>query len=78
MKEDQMKVTILGAGAMGSAMAYRLSDTGHQVMIWNRNPDRLKSFDAAGVSVAKEVATAVSDAAVVITMVTNGDAVYAA
>jgi hypothetical protein len=24
MKEDQMNVTILGAGAMGSAMPYRL------------------------------------------------------
>src|SRR5438045_699556 len=72
-----MKVTILGAGAMGSAMAYRLSDTGHRVTIWNRNPERLKSFEATSVTVAKEVAAAVSDAAVVITMVTNGEAVYA-
>jgi 3-hydroxyisobutyrate dehydrogenase len=72
-----MNVTILGVGAMGSAMAYRLADTGHQVTIWNRNPNRLKSFDATGVSVAEDVARAVSDASVVITMVTNGDAVYA-
>jgi 3-hydroxyisobutyrate dehydrogenase len=77
MKEDQMNVTILGAGAMGSAMAYRLVDTGHQVTIWNRNPDRLKSFDGTGVSVAEDAAAAVADAAIVITMVTNGDAVYA-
>ena len=38
-----MNVTILGAGAMGSAMAYRLSETGHRVTIWNRNPDRLRA-----------------------------------
>jgi len=62
---------------MGSAMAYRLSDTGPQVTIWNRNPDRLKSFEASGLTLAKDVAAVASDAAVVITMVTNGDAVYA-
>ena len=72
-----MNVTMLGAGAMGSAMAYRLSETGHQVTIWNRNPDRLESFDATGVSIAEDPAAAVSRAAVVITMVTNGDAVNA-
>jgi len=66
-----MNVTILGAGAMGSAMAYRLSETGHQVTIWNHNPDRLESFDAASVSIAKDLAAAVSRAAVVITMVPN-------
>jgi 3-hydroxyisobutyrate dehydrogenase len=72
-----MNVTILGAGAMGSAMAYRLSETAHQVTIWNRNPDRLERFDATSVSIAKDLAAAVSGAAVVITMVTNGDAVNA-
>ncbi len=70
-----MKVTILGAGAMGSAMALRLIDTGHQVTVWNRNRERLVPLADAGATVADDIAAAVADAAVVITMLTDGDAV---
>jgi 3-hydroxyisobutyrate dehydrogenase len=70
-----MKVTILGAGRMGSAMALRLIDTGHQVTVWNRERERLTPLADAGASIAHEVAAAVADAPVVITMVTDGDAV---
>lgn len=70
-----MKVTILGAGAMGSAMALRLIDTGHQVTVWNRNRDRLAPLADAGAAVAEDIAGAVADAPVIITMLTDGDAV---
>jgi 3-hydroxyisobutyrate dehydrogenase len=70
-----MKVTILGAGAMGSAMALRLIDTGHQVTVWNRRRERLTPLADAGATVADDVATAVADAAVLITMLTDGEAV---
>lgn len=33
-------VTMLGLGAMGSALAGRLLDSGHPVTIWNRTPGR--------------------------------------
>jgi 3-hydroxyisobutyrate dehydrogenase len=72
-----MKVTILGAGRMGSAMAARLADRGHQVTVWDRRPEKGAGLVDLGVTVAVEVGTAVEDAAVVITMVTNGDAVKA-
>jgi 3-hydroxyisobutyrate dehydrogenase len=72
-----MNVTILGAGGMGSAMAERLSETGHQVRIWDRDPDHARCASSVGVTAAVDLASAVADAAVVITMVTNGEAVYA-
>jgi 3-hydroxyisobutyrate dehydrogenase len=70
-----MKVTILGTGRMGTAMAQRLLETGHDVTVWNREPERLEPLSAAGAEMGADVAAAVADATVVITMVTDGDAV---
>jgi 3-hydroxyisobutyrate dehydrogenase len=71
-----MNVTILGAGHMGSAMAARLAETGHHVTVWDRDSDH--AHQLAGVAaVAPNAGAAVADATVVITMVTNGEAVYA-
>jgi 3-hydroxyisobutyrate dehydrogenase len=75
-EENKMNVTILGAGGMGSAMAERLSETGHRVTIWDRNPAHARCASTVGVSVATDPASAVADALVVITMVTNGEAVH--
>jgi 3-hydroxyisobutyrate dehydrogenase len=72
-----MKVTILGAGRMGSAMAERLSETDHQVTIWDRDLDHANRLNGVGVKAAAGAAPAVADASVVITMVTNGEAVGA-
>lgn len=72
-----MKVTILGAGRMGSAMARRLADSGHHVTIWDRHPDHASSLAGNGVTAAADPASAVAGASVVITMVTNGEAVHA-
>lgn len=72
-----MNVTILGSGNMGSAMAARLVDTGHQVTIWDRTADHAQRLADIGVTVESQVQSAVSTASVVITMVTNGAAVHA-
>jgi 3-hydroxyisobutyrate dehydrogenase len=72
-----MNVTILGSGNMGSAMAARLVDTGHQVTAWDRNADRAQHLTAIGVTAEPDVQSAVAGASVVITMVTNGEAVHA-
>jgi 3-hydroxyisobutyrate dehydrogenase len=66
-----MKVTVLGTGNMGTAMASRLADTGHQVTVWDRHGSQLASV----ATVADDIVAAVTGAAVVITMVTNGEAV---
>lgn len=72
-----MNVTILGAGGMGSAMALRLSETGHRVTIWDRHPEHASEVAGAGVTAVADAASAVAGASVVITMVTNGEAVHA-
>jgi 3-hydroxyisobutyrate dehydrogenase len=70
-----MNITILGTGRMGSAMTLRLLDGGHQVTVWNRQRSRLAPLADAGATIADDVAAAVADAPVVVTMVTDGAAV---
>jgi 3-hydroxyisobutyrate dehydrogenase len=71
-----MKVTILGAGHMGASMTERLADTGHQVTVWGRDSQHAQQLSAAA-TIAPDVTAAVDHASVVITMVTNGEAVHA-
>ena len=70
-------VTVLGAGALGAAMATRLGETGHQVRLWNRTPDR--SHAAAqrgeGITAVDSLEDAVSGSSVVFTVLRDGDAV---
>jgi 3-hydroxyisobutyrate dehydrogenase len=76
-KERIMNVTILGAGRMGSAMALRLTESGHHVTVWDQRTDTFAELTSAGVQAANDAAAAVKAATVVITMVTNGEAVQA-
>jgi 3-hydroxyisobutyrate dehydrogenase len=47
-----MKVGVAGLGRMGSAIAKRLIEVGHEVVVWNRNQDKTKALAAAGAAVA--------------------------
>lgn len=66
-----MKIAFLGLGAMGMPMAKRLHEAGQNLTVWNRTP---KEFPG---EVAASAAEAVRDAEVVITMLTDVDAVKA-
>jgi 3-hydroxyisobutyrate dehydrogenase len=70
-------VAVLGAGALGAAIAARLGDTGHQVRLWNRTPERARAVaaESAGVTAVDGVTDAVRDAAVVLTLLRDGAAV---
>ena len=70
-------VTVLGAGALGAAMATRLGETGHQVRLWNRTPGRAReaAARATGVTAVDTLDEAVSGASVVVTVLRDGDAV---
>lgn len=72
-----MKIAILGAGHMGSAMAARLMETGHHVAVWDRSRAASNGLVREGISAAADVASAAAGASVVITMLTNGEAVNA-
>lgn len=62
------KVTLLGTGLMGSGMARSLARAGLAVTAWNRTAGKARPLADAGVRVAGDVAEAVSDADVVVTM----------
>ncbi len=68
---------VLGAGALGAAMAARLGETGHEVRLWNRTAERARAAaaQARGVTAVGAAAEAVSGASVVITVLRDGDAV---
>jgi 3-hydroxyisobutyrate dehydrogenase len=77
MSVTKESVAVLGAGALGAAIAARLGDTGHQVQLWNRTPDRARAAAAAsrGVTAVADSADAVKNARVVLTLLRDGDAV---
>ncbi|MCO1656719.1 NAD(P)-dependent oxidoreductase [Pseudonocardia humida] len=52
-------VTVLGLGAMGSAIATRLRETGHATTVWNRTAARIGPHAEAGATAAASIAEAV-------------------
>ena len=71
-----MRVAILGTGKMGGAMARRLDAKGHEVTLWNRTRERAEALGVG--SVVATPAEAARDAEIVISMLTDADAVRAA
>jgi 3-hydroxyisobutyrate dehydrogenase len=63
------KVAVLGLGAMGSRMAMKLVEAGHEVTVWNRTPDRAAALVAAGAVAAATPRAAVAEADIAIAMV---------
>ena len=49
------KISVLGLGSMGSALAHCLVRNGHDVCVWNRSPEKAEALAQAG---AKVCATA--------------------
>jgi len=66
---------MLGAGAMGAAMAERLLEQGFAVNIWNRTPGPAARLAEFGATPFPTAAQAVDRAGVVITMLPTSDAV---
>lgn len=75
MTPDRPKVAVLGLGTMGAAMAASARRAGLPLVVWNRSPAAGADLAAQGVEVAHSATEAVEQAELVITMVTNADAV---
>jgi len=43
-----MKIGIAGTGRMGTAIAQRLLNVGHEVTVWNRTVEKTQALAAAG------------------------------
>jgi len=72
------KVAVIGLGNMGQPMAACIARAGYQVVGFDLSADARAKFVAAGGKAASNVAEAVSDAAVVITLLPDGKIVRAA
>jgi 3-hydroxyisobutyrate dehydrogenase-like beta-hydroxyacid dehydrogenase len=68
------KIAFLGLGQMGTPLATRLLEAGHDLTVWNRTPERAQPLRDAGASVARTPAEAGRAADVAITMVTDPEA----
>ena len=67
-------VAVVGLGAMGSRIARRLVDAGHELVVWNRTPDKAAELVGSGATLAESPAAAAREAEVVITMVADPEA----
>jgi 3-hydroxyisobutyrate dehydrogenase len=74
-----MRVGVAGLGKMGAAIAARLIECGHDVMVWNRSADKAKPLADAGAKVAASPADLAANADAIVTILTDAaaiDAVY--
>lgn len=70
-----MQCTVLGLGRMGSALAGRLLEGGHQVTVWNRSPGRAGDLVARGAAEAASRADAVRQSELTLSSLANDQAV---
>jgi 3-hydroxyisobutyrate dehydrogenase len=74
-----MRIGIAGLGRMGTAMAKRLLEVGHELAVWNRSPEKTRSLVGAGVTAVSTPAELAARAEAIITILTDAqalDAVY--
>jgi 3-hydroxyisobutyrate dehydrogenase-like beta-hydroxyacid dehydrogenase len=72
-----MKVGFIGLGRMGQGMARNVLDAGNDLIVYNRTASKAEDLRAAGATVVENVAAAVADRDVVITMLTDDNALTA-
>jgi 3-hydroxyisobutyrate dehydrogenase len=75
MAEMHEPVAVLGIGAMGHGMAASALRAGIPTIVWNRRPAATTGLAELGAEVAATAADAARGAAIVVTMVTDADAV---
>jgi 3-hydroxyisobutyrate dehydrogenase-like beta-hydroxyacid dehydrogenase len=71
------KVGFIGLGNMGIGMARNIAAKGWPLSVWNRSPNKAKSFAGANVAAVKTPATAADGADFVITMLADDAALEA-
>ena len=70
-----MKVGVAGLGRMGSAIAKRLIEVGHEVVVWNRNRQKTEALAELGAAVAAAPSELAGRADAVITILTDAAAI---
>lgn len=70
-----MKVAFIGIGLMGLPMSKRLAAAGVDLTVWNRSPEKCLPLKQLGVDVSESLQSAVLNANLVFTCLTNSAAV---
>jgi 3-hydroxyisobutyrate dehydrogenase len=68
-------IAVLGTGVMGGPMARNLARAGNAVRAWNRSPEKAAALSDDGVEVREDPTSAAAGADVVMTMLSDADAV---
>ena len=69
-----MEIGFIGLGAIGEPMALNMVKAGHPLVVWNRNAQRSRILAEAGAAVAGGPGEVVGRCGIVLTMLTDGDA----
>jgi 3-hydroxyisobutyrate dehydrogenase len=72
---QQPTVAVLGTGIMGAPMARHVASAGMTTRAWNRTAERAQALAGDGVTAAGSPAEAVEGADIIVTMLSDGDAV---
>src|SRR5882762_10049768 len=75
LTKENTRLGFIGVGNMGSRMAKRLLDRGYQVSAYNRSREAAEALVKYGATVADSIAELASKADVVLSSLTNDDAV---
>jgi len=70
-----LKIGIAGIGRMGAAIAGRLLSLGQAITVWNRTREKTRPLAARGASVAASPSQLASGSELVISVLTNADAI---
>ena len=73
-----MRIGVAGLGKMGAAIAARLMECGHEVIVWNRSADKAKPLADAGATLASSPADLAAQSDAVVTILTDAAAISAA
>ena len=70
-KTPPRRVSVIGLGLMGSALAEALLNAGHEVTVWNRTAAKAEPLTAKGARAAASAAEALAASGVTIVCLTN-------
>lgn len=70
-------LAVIGLGAMGARFAGRFLEAGHEVIVWNRTPEKAEELVSRGASAATSPAEAARNAEAVVTVVSDPEALRA-
>ncbi len=66
-------ISVIGLGAMGSALAHTLLQNGYSVTVWNRTAEKAEPLVSAGATAAGSAAEAVAASPATITCIASHD-----